>query len=130
VLTSPDYGAPTLGYYLRNSPVMIYGFARWYDPEYFRIGDYAAVWSEPQAIAFTLRQLQILRRHGYTQLVLVRPLGLAYDAGHIRFEREIDLQKRLGAHFRVVRTLGYSGREERATLTVLDLRTDRCPACS
>ncbi|HTV72912.1 MAG TPA: glycosyltransferase family 39 protein [Candidatus Acidoferrales bacterium] len=129
ILASPDFGAPTLAYYLRGTSVPVYGFARWEHPEDFRVPDYTAVWSDPGVIDRTMRRLALMRRQGYKRLVLVRPLGLAYGSGTVPFEKEIELGRRLALHYRSLGTTGFFGRVERATLTVVDLRTDRCPQC-
>ena len=127
-LVAPDDAAPTLAYYLRSSPVTLYGVPRWDHPEYFRVGGYLAAWKKPDLIGDALRRVNDLACSGNTRLLFVKrfPLGTKIvDIGGLPTSRAGVLEAALRRRYAVLTEKSYDGVNEPAALVDFRLSCSR-----
>lgn len=122
-LLSPDFTAPTFGYYTREKNVPFAGFARLEDPHIFRPQDYAETWSRDAAVPETIDYLRRKATEGYVRLALIEGGGchVLEDTGQMQYSRVRDLRAEIDRLLSPVSFTNYSARIECVTVTEYDL---------
>jgi hypothetical protein len=97
VMVAPDLLAPTVAYYLRDFQPMIYGYARWQNPQSFSPLGYAELWNSTDSVLMAEQHIDTLRVAGVKHLILISTQ--MEHSGAVDFERNNELVKYLHAHY-------------------------------
>ncbi|CUH42776.1 glycosyltransferase family 39 protein [Ruegeria atlantica] len=122
-LLSPDFIAPTFGYYTRDENVSFVGFARLEDPHIFRPLDYAETWSRDSAVEETIDYLRRKADEGYGRLTLIEG-GICKeleDKGKMQYSRVHELRAEIDKILSPANFTEYPARIECVTVTEYNL---------
>jgi hypothetical protein len=111
VVVSPDYLGPTAGFYLRDHGVALRGFARWQQPELFRPGDYAELWSRPDLLETWMASLA-REASAYEHLALLSESEPLQDSGRMRYSRAEGLRERLARRYPLMHSTQFPAQQE------------------
>jgi uncharacterized membrane protein len=120
-ILSPDYLAPTFGYYFSKNPVQFYGFARWDKPEIFSPQNYAEIWSNPMLLEDTERLIQREVQKGYRQLALITESIPKSDVGKMKYSKTNQFLDTLKKRHYLLEKTDYPGLNESVSLYLFDL---------
>jgi len=122
-ILSPDYLAPTFGYYFSKYPVQFYGFARWDKPEIFSPQNYAEIWSNPMLLEDTERLIQREVQKGYRQLALITESAAKTDVGKMKYSKTNQFLDILKKRYYLIEKTNYPGLNESVSLYLFNLNS-------
>ncbi|MBD2176011.1 glycosyltransferase family 39 protein [Pseudanabaena sp. FACHB-1998] len=123
-ILSPDFLAPTFGYYFSKHPVQFYGFARWDKPEIFSPQNYAEIWANPMLLEETERLIQKEIKKGYRKLALISDNNISSDLGKMKYSKTIQFLDTLKKRYNLLEKADYRGLNESISLYLFDLNSN------
>lgn len=126
ILLAPDWGGPTLTYYLSQQEraahhVLVCGFPRWDPTLPCACGPLHALWSPPGIVVDTERRINELQKEGYEYLAFASDdfnPGTAAVPVRLRIRQ---LLERIQHKYKLVRTERYKGAAETHAIAVFKL---------